>query len=559
LSRPSGPRGERADHARPGRLEGLYRLLFDAQHPGGLAARVEWLVALLILVSLAAITLEQIEDISRSFAGPFRALEWLLVIAFSIEYLLRLATAPFDPAFAGERFPRLRYIRSFHSIVDLLAIVPALLALLFPPGGTAMLALRVLRLLRVLKLWRHMASVLSEFHQLNRHRSVRARLHALLEPTGHSGRLHAFVDNFVILWVLLSVVSVVLQTIPSVADAHAREFAWIDGFAFTLFTLEYAARLYVAPEHTRLKDLSWARWRYARSPGAIIDLLAILPTLLEWLWPNELDLRVLRVFRLIRLLKLTRYTSAAGTLYQVVARERQIIVAAGFVMLLLVVLTASIGYLFEHDAQPDKFENIPQSIYWAVITLASVGYGDIAPVTPMGRALTVVLSLIGIGIFAIPAGLLASAFTDQLRIDRETFKKKLLHAYESGESNGHARAVIAAEAERLHLSVDDIRRLTEEARDELRARREEGHEAARAVVIDPARHPEAALAQLRVIAAQLDLLCVTAGPDQLREQLSRADTDRDRLLALIDLAAQSGQPRHEAPGTAVPGSRHPGN
>jgi hypothetical protein len=317
LSRPSGPRGARADHARPGRLEGLYRLLFDAQHPGGLAARVEWLVALLILVSLAAITLEQIEDVSRSFAGPFRALEWLLVIAFSIEYLLRLATAPFDPAFAGERFPRLRYIRSFHSIVDLLAILPALLALLFPPGGTAMLALRVLRLLRVLKLWRHMASVLSEFHQLNRHRSVRARLHALLEPTGHSGRLHAFVDNFVILWVLLSVVSVVLQTIPSVADAHAREFAWIDGFAFTLFTLEYAARLYVAPEHARLKDLSWARWRYARSPGAIIDLLAILPTLLEWLWPNELDLRVLRVFRLIRLLKLTRYTSAAGTLYQV--------------------------------------------------------------------------------------------------------------------------------------------------------------------------------------------------------------------------------------------------
>jgi len=145
------------------------------------------------------------------------------------------------------------------------------------------------------------------------------------------------------------------------------------------------------------------------------------------------------------------------------------------------------GYLFEHDAQPDKFENIPQAIYWAVVTLASVGYGDISPVTPMGRALTVVLALIGIGIFAIPAGLLASAFSDQLRIDREDFKRRLLHAYEGGNSAARARELIAAEAERLHLSRDDVIRLTNEAKAEFQARQREAHGAGRAVLIDPAQ------------------------------------------------------------------------
>ena len=127
----------------------------------------------------------------------------------------------------------------------------------------------------------------------------------------------------------------------------------------------------------------------------------------------------------MRLLKLTRYTQATGTLIKALKREWPIIAASTFIMLLLVVLTASLGYLFEHEAQPEKFENIPTSIYWAVITLASVGYGDISPVTPAGRAITIVLALIGIGIFAIPAALLSSAFSDQLHKERDALKQEL--------------------------------------------------------------------------------------------------------------------------------------
>jgi hypothetical protein len=171
----------------------------------------------------------------------------------------------------------------------------------------------------------------------------------------------------------------------------------------------------------------------------------------------------LRVFRLMRLLKLTRYTGATHTLGIVVKREWPVLTASAFVMLLLVLLTASLGYVFEHEAQPDKFENIPQSIYWAVVTLASVGYGDIAPITPAGRAMTIVLSLLGIGIFAIPAALLSSAFSDQLRIERETLQNELYNMLADGRISEEERGLIDAEAKRLHLSHEEVDRLIEKA------------------------------------------------------------------------------------------------
>jgi len=172
-----------------------------------------------------------------------------------------------------------------------------------------------------------------------------------------------------------------------------------------------------------------------------------------------LDLRFLRVFRLSRLLKLTRNSDATEVLFRVIAREWPVMGAAAFIMGLLLVLTASLGYLLEHDAQPEKFENIPQSIYWAVITLASVGYGDISPITPIGRAMTSVLALMGIGIFAIPAALLASAFSDELIKDRENLKANLFAILKDGKIEEKEAQFIREEAARLHLTVAEVNAL----------------------------------------------------------------------------------------------------
>jgi hypothetical protein len=191
-----------------------------------------------------------------------------------------------------------------------------------------------------------------------------------------------------------------------------------------------------------------------------------LPFFLEFFLHHLLDLRFLRVFRLLRLLKLTRYTGATTTLTRVISREWPVLAASAFIMLLLVIMTASLGYLFEHEAQPEKFENIPQSIYWAVITLASVGYGDISPITPMGRVMTIILALLGIGIFAIPAALLSSAFTDQLRIERETLKNELYEMLSDGMLDGAETDKVMAEAKRLHLSDEEVNRLIVKAKRE---------------------------------------------------------------------------------------------
>jgi len=203
------------------------------------------------------------------------------------------------------------------------------------------------------------------------------------------------------------------------------EFVILDALAVAIFSVEYCMRIYACVEEPGFTKPLAGRLKQATTPATMIDFLAILPFFLEVVLTHVFDLRFLRVFRLARLLKLTRHSDATNILGKVLVREWPVMSASAFIMVLLLVLTASLGYLFEHEAQPDKFENIPTAFYWAVITLASVGYGDISPVTPVGRAMTIVLALIGIGIFAIPAALLASAFGDQLHKEREMLKSNL--------------------------------------------------------------------------------------------------------------------------------------
>jgi hypothetical protein len=188
-------------------------------------------------------------------------------------------------------------------------------------------------------------------------------------------------------------------------------------------------------------------------------------------------------------------------------------------MLLLVILTASLGYLFEHEAQPDKFENIPQSIYWAVITLASVGYGDISPVTSLGRFMTILMSLLGIGIFAIPAALLSSAFTDQLRIERETLKNSLYEILSDGIIDEQETAFIAKEAQRLHLNEDEVARLIDRAIKD----RELQDDVSKLPLHKIAQHPETAIKHYRLLLSQIKMLSIMTNNEKFIETAVKQD------------------------------------
>lgn len=441
----------------------LYSWLLDPAIEGNYCKAIEKFIAVLIVGNLFALVFENVQGIAEPYRQFFHWFEVFSVVVFTIEYLARWYLAPEDGEFCEARLPRLKYVISPFALIDLVAILPFYFAAIF---GVDLRVLRALRLLRILKLFRLIVPAWQEFRELNRGRSFRQKIHAMVWPSDHGGKLHEHFDTFIVAWILISVVSVVLESVESIHLLLNAEFVVLETIAVGVFTAEYLMRMYSVVEEPATRHPVIGRLRYAKSGMAVLDLLALVPFFLEALLHHLFDLRFLRAFRLLRLLKLTRYTGATRTLEVVIRREWPVMAASCFVMLLLVVLTASLGYLFEHEAQPEKFEDIPTSIYWAVITLASVGYGDIAPVTPAGRAMTMVLALLGIGIFAIPAALLSSAFSDQLRIEREALQKEMLEMMGDGVISDAERAIIDAEARRLHLSPDEVDRLLERAKRE---------------------------------------------------------------------------------------------
>jgi hypothetical protein len=325
---------------------------------------------------------------------------------------------------------------------------------------------------------------------------------------------------------------------------HA-EFVILDIMAVAVFSTEYLMRIYSCPEDPRFKAWFSGRLKNAAKPTSIIDLLAILPFYLESFLHHLFDLRFLRVFRLMRLLKLARYSGATQSLFIVIKREWPVMKASAFIMILLVMLAACLGYLFEHEAQPDKFENIPQSIYWAVITLASVGYGDISPITPAGRAMTIVLALLGIGIFAIPAAILSSALSDQLRIEREMMMNELYHMLEDGVISPEEQELIEAEAKRLHLSRSELDRLLEKAKVQMGLEQSAsakeltaGHELDLKFL---STHPAVAAEQLKITISKLQQIMSVSSADELANYFGDPNNATPLQSALFQILLQNAE------------------
>jgi voltage-gated potassium channel Kch len=438
----------------------LYSWLLDPHIEGNYQKTIDKWIVILIVGNLFALVFEQIPAISQAYEKWFDFFDIFSVMVFTIEYLLRFYLAPEDEEFKKRKYARGSYFISPFALIDLIAILPFFLQAFI---SVDLRYLRSLRLLRILKLFRILIPAYKEFVVANQGRTFRQKVHAVVFPSEYGGSLHTIFDTFIVIWVIVSVLAVILESVHGIHYLLNLEFIILDAIAVGIFTLEYCLRMYCCVEEPGYKRAVTGRLKMAKSTSSIIDILAIAPFFLEVFLHHLIDLRFMRVFRLLRLLKLSRYTGATQSLSKVIAREWPVMAASTFIMLLLVVMTASLGFLFEHEAQPDKFENIPQAIYWAVITLASVGYGDISPVTPAGRAMTIVLSLIGIGIFAIPAAILSSAFTDQLKRDRESLVNTIYEMLADGHLDEKEIEYIQTESKRLHLSDEEIRLLIDKA------------------------------------------------------------------------------------------------
>ncbi|PRD29864.1 UNVERIFIED_CONTAM: yjdF [Trichonephila clavipes] len=182
--------------------------------------------------------------------------------------------------------------------------------------------------------------------------------------------------------------------------------------SIAIFSAEYFLRFWSVAENDPT-DSAWnQRWKWAKSGGAIIDLIAILPAYFNFF--VHIDLRVLRILRLLRLLKLTRYFVSLQILLRVIKREKGSFQAVIFILVIMIVMAASGIYVVENKAQPEAFSSIPKAMWWAVVTLTTVGYGDVTPVTSMGKFLGALITILGVGIAALPAGILASGLANEL-------------------------------------------------------------------------------------------------------------------------------------------------
>jgi voltage-gated potassium channel len=450
----------------------IYDLFFNHQIKKNYYSQFEHFITYMILLNMAGLVLEHIPIIYDTRQNIFHLFDVFSLAIFSIEYILRLYVAPEDPSFKNTKLPRFAFFKSPFALIDLISILPLYLGAFF---NADLRVLRALRLLRLFKLFRALIPAVSDFLKKNQGKSFRYKVYALVNETPTSGELHHIFDLFIVVWVIISVLAVILESVQSINYYLHSEFIILDAIAVGIFSTEYLMRIYSAPEDPAYKAWFMGRLKNAAKPTSIIDLLSVLPYYLESFLHHLFDLRFLRVFRLMRLLKLARYSGATESLFVVLRREWPVMKASIFIMLLLVMLAACLGYLFEHEAQPDKFENIPQAIYWSVITLASVGYGDITPITPVGRAITIILALLGIGIFAIPAAILSSALSDQLRIDRESMMDDLYKMLEDGVISEEEQELIEAEAKRLHLSQDELNRLLEKAKVQMGLEQTVGH------------------------------------------------------------------------------------
>lgn len=281
--------------------------------------------------------------------------------------------------------------------------------------------------------------------------SLRRQVWLILDPPdGEASPVAQLVNIALILLISANVLAVLLESVSSLHSKYKTQFDTFEVLSVAIFTVEYLLRLWVAPEGRPALRTGQARLRWARSPMAIIDLLAILPSLLAMIVP--FDLRLLRVLRVLRVFKLTRYSSAMTILQEVFREEAGSFFAGFFILFILLILVSTGAYMVEHQAQPDAFGSIPAAMWWAIVTLTTVGYGDVSPITPMGKVFGGLVTVIGIGVAALPAGILASGLNDHLHRRRDSLRLQFRLALEDGQIDPREAAEIEALRRKMGIS-----------------------------------------------------------------------------------------------------------
>ncbi|MDD1715837.1 MAG: ion transporter [Methanolinea sp.] len=258
---------------------------------------------------------------------------------------------------------------------------------------------------------------------------LKLRVHKILEPEDRETRASAFFNVFITAVILISIAVMVLSSVKSLWIQYSLLFSAVFFFTTVVFSIEYPLRLWSCTSDPRYASPFRGRLMWALTPFALIDLFVVFPFYLNiFLGINITALVVLRVFRVF---KLIRYSDSINLIIRVVKAQKGMLITAYLVLFIALISASTLMFQIENPGQPEKFSSIPATMWWGIVTLTTVGYGDIVPVTAAGKILGGCITLLGIGIFALPAGILASGFTQELQKKMST--RRHVHTERHGE------------------------------------------------------------------------------------------------------------------------------
>ncbi|MEL6898173.1 MAG: ion transporter [Planctomycetota bacterium] len=242
---------------------------------------------------------------------------------------------------------------------------------------------------------------------------LRKRSWQIVEAGTEDDRTSRQFDFLILGLIVASTIATTLESVSAIRENALSVFLWFERFTIGVFTAEYVVRSWACVEDPKYRHPFWGRLRFAMTPLQLVDLAAVLPFYLH----GFVDLRVLRLLRLVRifrLAKLTRYWQSLQIIQRVFSRCMADLWVTVAVILILLIVASTLMYAVEHDAQPEVFSNIPAAMWWGIETITTVGYGEIVPITALGKVIASFVSLLGIAVIALPTAILGAAFTDEI-------------------------------------------------------------------------------------------------------------------------------------------------
>ncbi len=289
---------------------------------------------------------------------------------------------------------------------------------------------------------------------------IQKRTSQLLSKGNVADKPSQYVDMILFILIVLNIAAVCLESVKHIGNEYKVAFNAFEFFSVVIFSIEYVLRVWSAPARNDLGNSTniIKRMKYIFSFTGLIDFLAIIPSILPYFF-GGLDLRWLRVLRLLRLLKISNYSSALEDFFSAIKADWRSFSAALYLMVIALFLSSALMYIAEHDSQPEKFSSIPETMWWGLITLTTVGYGDVSPVTPIGKIIGAFTAIMGVCTVALLTGIVASAFANQRAQKAAILEAEISQALSDGVISDDEAQKIEKLRKELNLSPEHSKSL----------------------------------------------------------------------------------------------------